>query len=83
MIGKKDPKWTGAENGNRQCTCCWREFYGSELRTCPKSGRVTCRYCCQKCNQSYKAPIGEGCRLVDEQIAAARKEKKAQGRGKR
>lgn len=56
----------------RKCAYCRREFYDSALRTCPKSGLLTCRYCCKACMQSYIAPIGDGCRAVDEKIKAKR-----------
>lgn len=58
----------------RKCAYCRREFYDSGLRTCPKSGLLTCRYCCKSCLNSYIAPIGDGCRVVDEAIKAKREQ---------
>jgi len=48
------------------CTKCYREYNPCSVRVCPKSGAVICRYCCMKCPESYRAAIGNGCRVVDE-----------------
>ena len=69
-------KKTTEQKSFRKCAHCRREFYDSALRICPVSGLLTCRYCCRACPQSYIAPIGDGCRAVDEKIKAQKENRK-------
>jgi len=52
------------------CEKCRGGYKKCSLRICPKDGKQVCRYCCQKCPQSYRAVIyagvvGERCKLLD------------------
>lgn len=56
--------------GLRRCYHCLRDYYTNSLRLCPLVGELVCRYCCQRCPQSYRAVIyagvvGERCKLLD------------------
>lgn len=61
------------------CNSCGKDFNPCAMRKCPLSDKPSCIYCCRKCKESYKAPIGEGCRILD---SAPKKELKKVGRGK-
>lgn len=54
----------------RNCSRCRRVWCVCATRRCPIDGTFVCRYCCQKCPQSYRAVIyagvvGERCKLLD------------------
>ena len=76
-------KKTTEQKSFRKCAYCRREFFDGALRICPKSGLLTCRYCCKSCPESYIAPVGDGCRAVDEKIKAKRQLAEEQKRKRR
>lgn len=65
------------------CNSCKREYNPCSMRVCPISGKPSCIYCCRKCKESYKADVGEGCRMIDAAREAAPKGAKKSVRNKK